>query len=100
MMLSKEDIEALEDAKEALETSVRVSMLARKLIVERLDEALKASSTEDDPESTFGAPEPGEAAQEACHHIRTKEIPSMGDTVTSICYDCNATLKDGVAEDA
>lgn len=97
-MLTKEDIAALEDAKAALETSVRVSMLARSAIVARLEAAQKDLMPENDPTATFGAPAPEAAAEEACQHLQTKVIPSMGDTETSICYRCNVMLKDGVPQ--
>lgn len=92
--MNQADKNALENAVMAIDAVVRTAMLARTVLIDRL-EADPVASPGSDPSATFGPPK----NLPACTHEQVKEIPSMGDTVTAICYACDALLKDGVVQE-
>lgn len=96
MIQNQADRDALENAVMAIDAVVRTAMLARTVLIDRL-EADPVANPGSDRAATFGV----EVRDlPSCDHEQTKIIPSMGDTVTSICYACNIILKDGVPQDA
>lgn len=85
-MKSKDDEEILLDALNALDSSIGTLMMARTVIMDRLDSGPK----EGDPLSTMGG-----APVDNCLHQHIQEKPLMGGKVViRFCRDCGDQLSD------
>lgn len=81
-----EDTRALENALAAIETCVNTLMLARTVILDRLEDAPLSKPAAD---ATMG----DTSSDPECEHLKTKAVGTMGRSV-EICRDCGAIFGD------